>query len=343
MMPNRENPLASEGPTDHPLVRVSYEQAISSPGRLIEPLRTTSTDELRKLLKFVKGAEKVHKLFSMCAGEDQVTLVFSQEARANLRNGTWYRPIDRATGLQYADARDHLGRIIEPAKTHPMNGASIRIEQALGVIVAIAHVISAMDIQRRLAAMDEKLDWLLDFLHADREGELRGVYLSVQKALANTESAGTYASLMASSHKLDELQGRFFESARARLLNINNPADIGPIQAAFTRQSTAERELRERLGLAIADLRRSELCVQINTFVHLALGDPGAIHVQRRALASAYAAICDLVVDKVGYIDRTLAQVLQQRASAVEALGNDYVLTTQGELVFALEGGIDGD
>src|SRR5207244_3668364 len=178
---------------------------------------------------------------------DAVRLMFSEETVRRLQSGELTIPLDKVTGLRRAEARDKAGRIREGARFETLS----RGQRLLRGVVAAAYVVSALDLQAQLERLDAKLDRLISFQHADRIGELRGVYLSLQKALVEKDAAVRRTQLFEVSRRLDDLQSRFLQTAIAALKAIRNPADISWSEAIFSLQRTAERELRASVGRAL--------------------------------------------------------------------------------------------
>jgi hypothetical protein len=327
-LPERETALVLR--SSHPIVSVPFEEAVSSPRVLLEGLRQAGKGALESLLAGAELAGEAGKAISMVTSNRGVRLVFSKDTVEKLKAGEWTIPTDGATKLRRAEVRDRGGRIREGAKIQPASG---RMEAVVRGVVAIAHVVSAVDTQVQLERISEKLDRLSGFLHAERLGELRGIYGSLQKALVDPDESRRARALEDCSRKLDELQGRFLESARAKLNAVRNPAQIGPLTAIFTSQSTAEQTLRREIGDALADLRLCEVSNHLNTMVHLELAQEAALPVHQRALVAGLMGIRDLLVQKAAFLDGDLADAL---ATSVEksalALSETQLDLDRGEL-----------
>jgi hypothetical protein len=286
----------------------------------------------------LSDAARVRRLAKLGHIERQsgaVRLVFSEEALGRLRSGDWTIPVDKATGLRRAEVRDAAGRIREGARYDSVSGT----QRLLRSVVAAANVISALDLQAQLERLDAKLDRVISFQQADRLGELRGAYLSLQKALVDPDSRARRSQLLQVSLHLDELQGRFLQTARAELEATPNPEDISWFRAIFSFQSTAERELRTAVARAHEDLRLHQLCARLGAVVHAELDQPEALATQTAAVAAGVASLVPLLAEKVGYFDDAAAEAVRALARPIGAISGSLAAsfnTSNGELTLAV-------
>jgi hypothetical protein len=292
----------------HPIVRTAFDEALAAPSSITLLSRVTAEHAAARLVDAALSGAKVMKLVQ---SPDGVRLVFSKETTAKLNVGDWHIPVDRTSGLPRAEARDAMQRIREPAKFVP---AASHIGAVARGIVAAAHVISSMDTMVQLANISHQLASLLDFVDADRRGHVRGVYLTLQRALADTDQDRQQRTLEMCAAQLESLQARFAETARARLSTIKDPLQITSLKAIFSLQSTAERKLTEELGAVFGDLRLMEFCALLTTEVHKELGNDEGLYVQSRAFRDVYKPILAALEVKARYLSLPLSSEVANRA-----------------------------
>lgn len=301
-------------PDQHPIVSTSFDVALRSPSLLLDPVRVSGAEQLTALLSGVKKTKGVARLISAVRRNDKVTLVLSKEAQKGIREGGWGFPIDKKTGLLRADLRNARGQLTRPVKFKPEQLATRAIRGAM----ALAHVVSAMDVQAQLQDISAKLDRIVCTLSADRLGQLRGVYISLQKALSDSNAGRRTASLRGLSRDLDKLEAQYLENAKAEFASISDPAAIGIVTAIFSRQSTAEQKLRTELGSAMGHLRMAEFCHQLGALVHVALDEQEQLIVHRGAFVAACSDLCELVVEKSSYLDLNLSKLAKKKIRLLE-------------------------
>jgi hypothetical protein len=312
-----------------------FDVVITRPAAVFGEDRARSAkSQFRASLGDAARVARLAKLGRVVPESGAVRLVFSEEALGRLRSGEWAIPVDKVTGLSRAEARDSAGRIREGARFESISGS----QRLLRSVVAAANVISALDLQAQLERLAAKLDRLISFQQADRLGELRGVYLSLQKALVEKDTLARRSQLLQVSRQLDDLQSRFIQTSVAELAAIRNPADISWHEAIFSLQSTAERQLRNAIGRAHEDLRLHQLCAGLGAVVHAELDQPEALATHTAAVAAGIASLAPLLAEKVGYFDEKAAEAAQALARPMAAISGSLIVRfdgAKGELILA--------
>lgn len=297
----------------HPIVRTSYDDALATPTTITGASRDRATTNMAQLVDtLISGA----KVTTVLAGADGVTLHFSSETAAKLGTGEWHIPTDRATGLPRAEARDAAHRIREPAKFRP--SASMPGKIARGVVAA-AHVISSIDTAIQLQTISRRIMQISEFMAADRRGQVRGLFQSLQRALADENVERRTRALEDCALQLDRLQWQFFETARAELAAIRDPEAIGIFEAMTTSGERAKRELQASLGRVFGDLRLMEFCAMMNAEVQKELGNAAALSIHERAILNAYEPMFEDLVRKSRYLDLQLAADVDKKHLVVRA------------------------
>jgi hypothetical protein len=283
---------------------IPFDDAFEDIGLAAESLRSEATRSLTRALGLSQKSANAARIAKSSSGVD---IFFSKETVAELRDGVLHLPIDRRTGLLRIDARDGASRVRELGKVRP------RRWKAVTSIVAAAQLISAIDTQLQLQDLNRKIDKLSRFVHADRLGELRGLYNALCRALHIRHPYRRHEELRRITLQIDQLAGRFFQTAIEKVQGISDPSQIGVLDALFSLQSTAEAELTAEIESAFADLRGAEFAWFLQALVLTELDDVGQLRAHARRMKAEIVVLGPLLVDRAGYLDFGLRDQLSDR------------------------------
>lgn len=115
------------------------------------------------------------------------------------------------------------------------------------------------------------------------------------------------------------MAGRYLETAMATLRSIEDPSDINPIEAIFSRQKKAEANLRERLAEAQTDLKASQFAASLNGQILCELEEPEELEQLVRQVSEDFTAHAGLISSKVEYLDLRLGAQVNQKAEVLRA------------------------
>jgi hypothetical protein len=306
----------------HPITSTSFDAAIATPITIGAPSRKQALSNVEQFLGTVMNGVKVAAISSSSSG---VRLIFSSDTSSKVSSGEWHIPTDRKTGLPRAEARDRSGHIREQAKFESVESVPEKVTRH---IVAAAHVISAVDVAIQLQTISEQITRLSEFMSADRRGELRGVYGSIQRGLADVDAERSFRTLEACALDLERLQGRFYETAKTALDALQDPEQMG-ILGRFKSPAKAKRELQEQVGQILGDLRLMEFCSMLAVEVQKELGNASALPIQQAALLDAYDAVLAPLTVKARYLDLRLAADVERKKEMVDATRR--LLKAEGE------------
>jgi hypothetical protein len=293
--------------TNFRLSNIPFDEAFGASASFADAVREGAT---RKVCSALGLGQQAKKSFGLRAQGERFEIVFSKQTERLLRSGELHLPLDRSSGLLRIDARDGRSRIRELGKVRKGVGAA---RAAVNALTAAAHMVSAIDTQLQLQQIDRKLDQILSFMHADRLGELRGLYNATAKALEIQEGQRRRHELVALAHSLDVLAGRFYETAKAKLGSIANPAEIGVWEALTTLQSSARGELEEALRTAIADFRAAEFAWLLGGLVRAELEVIDDLPAHRRMVASEIETIRPLLLERTGFLNGDLRLRIREK------------------------------
>ncbi len=307
------------------LGEVSFDEAINGAEGLPAAVRESGKAKLAAALGLSKDAVSA---VESAKGARKLEVVFTPETVKKLKSGEYHLPIDKKMGLQRVDARDAQGRIRELGKTRHVGKAKV----ALNLVVSAAHIISAADMKAQLDEIDRKLDQILTFIHADRLGELRGVFNGLRKTLGAPQTPERDRELRAWSRELDKLEGRFYETAKAKLEAIEDPSKISAWKALTTLQSTAKERLEQDLAAVLLDLKAMAFSSFLQQVVLADIGEPERMAEQRQAQLDNKDGIAGILKERLGYLSFDLRDAAAEKLDLLELAppATDTVLLTAG-------------
>jgi hypothetical protein len=140
-----------------PITRVSFHDALQTQAL------TTAVDQYYgsaiAILMSGDGLNAVIQSIAITGDKLKLVYSFSDEAIRLYDSGQAMIPVHQASGRRLPSMTGRNGVIIEQAKE--ANIAEIRIAQATALILSAAHIISGLDVVRRLEAVDRRLSTLV--------------------------------------------------------------------------------------------------------------------------------------------------------------------------------------
>jgi hypothetical protein len=167
---------------------------------------------------------------------------FSDKAMHLYDSGQATIPVHRASGRRLPWMIDRHGIIIEQAKE--ANVAAFRIAQATALIVSAAHIISGLDVVRRLEAVDRKLSTLLAGRKSDQDAKLMRIYVEARDLLASPLTRSSVGRLEQLRYELFELR----QIWRGEIEHVLNSASH-PHEWQLTKPSSWARGGREKKSI----------------------------------------------------------------------------------------------
>ncbi|MBA3914829.1 MAG: Ig-like domain repeat protein [Acidobacteriales bacterium] len=151
-----------------PVTTVSWASALQSQ-ELGLALNGYCASSLTNLLSG-DGANIVIQSLLLSGNELTLLYKFSREATALYEAGKLTIPLHRKSGRLLPWMMDKNGLVFEQAKSATMMAA--RLASVWAVVVSTAHIISGMDVLKRLEKIDKKLDFLVAGRATDQEATL---------------------------------------------------------------------------------------------------------------------------------------------------------------------------
>lgn len=253
-------------PIPHPITKVDFDEFFSENEKVLSSLRDYAK---YKIVNSLGWSSDIYNRIKLSQASDKITIVFSGETLQGIKEGKYYLPIDKKYGLPSTNVRDKQGKIIEHGKKQIVKPSLS--SKVFNIVTVAAHIISDLDTQFQIAEINKKIDGIYGFLEADRTGEVIGIYHSLQSYFR--ENNDNEAERLKLKLKLDELEGRFFSTARERLLKIENPAKSGFTKTTFRRARTNIEGTNRDIGNVFKDLSYMEKCNYLNWMLQVDSGN----------------------------------------------------------------------
>jgi hypothetical protein len=244
----------------------------------------------------------------------RIEIVYSKETLKKIRSGDYILPIDKKTNLVRIDARDAKGRIREHGKLRTVN----QTNKLVNCITSAAFLICAAETEERLRRLQESLDHLIKHIEAERTGELRGIYNGLRKTLDSPASDSRRKELLHWSRELDKMEGRFFETCRLKLDEIEDPEDIGVLKSIFSLQSTAETELKSKLSGVYEDFRSLMFASSLHEIVLAEVCEKQRLNQMYKIRSDHLSRIKSLYCEKLSYLSLEISEELDQLFKHIE-------------------------
>jgi hypothetical protein len=274
-------------PPPSPLLEVTFDQALHSAG-----LTDALLEYQKKRFAYELGLDPANIVvqgISMGENRDSITVAyeFSKRGMRLFRSGKAVIPLHKETGYLLPELSDKkTGQLIELAKgrqIHPSNFA-----QVSSIIVSTAHVISSMDIVKRMEKLDRKLDALLQGREFDQKAELEMIYQMARERLAGKVTEADHQEMLQWRGELYKLRSVWRQEFQALVAGAPDPEEWRVFSPPTWKQNWREEDTRSHMVEGAKKLRLTklafavDLCLahetrSINKFVTLTAADEQAL------------------------------------------------------------------
>lgn len=310
-------PQLDPQPIPHPITKVNFDEFFSENEKVLSSLRDYAK---YKIVNSLGWSSDIYNKIKLSQASDKITIAFSGETLQGIKEGKYYLPIDKKYRLPSTNVRDKQGKIIEHGKKQIVKPSLS--SKVFNIVTVAAHIISDIDTQFQIAEMNKKIDGIHGFLEADRTGEVIGIYLYLQSYFR--ESNENEAERLKLKLKLDELEGRFFSTAREKLLKIENPAESGFTKTIFRRARTNIEGPKREIGSVFKDLSYMEKCNYLNWMLQVDSENVDEQIALKKRLQNYYQKISSVLDEKCRYTTETYkqlenGQLLNRKIKCLEA------------------------
>lgn len=323
-----EEPIALPLPKS-PLLRLSFEEAFDTPA-----LSSAMAEYSHESVMIGLGLNPANFLLQgLSLDETRDTLAiafqFSPGGMAQYTARSANIPLHRESGrlLPMLSERE-TKHFLELAKGKPLH--LLKLAQVSALIVSAAHVVSGMDVVRRLEKIDRKLDILLASRVFEQRALLREVYMMSRERLTGELTDFDRMQLLKYRGDLLRLRGNWLEELRHAVRHAPDPDKVIWINRK-TKWGRARREKKlhsellknvERLKLyrfaTVLDLCLAQSTGTAHLFLEHTLPDELG---QWSPVASAFVALTEKITDaKLTEDVDTVRQSIQGFTSSLEFL-----------------------
>jgi hypothetical protein len=211
-------------------------------------------------------------LTNMSNLKGSVRLIYSEGTLEGLRTGKYVFPVNATTKLKSAVPTDRLGRIVEHPKIE-------HVHSLVNFALLGAALLASIENQRRLAAIEYKLDRVIEMLESDRDGRVRGAYESLARAMSLSDTERYTRALEIALQNLDQVAGSFHEQLIAQIKNIRTPDTKGYIADLFAWPPYERRKLDRELTSAVNNYKKLRFCFFLKQVAAFALNQPAELRV----------------------------------------------------------------
>lgn len=164
-----------------PLTRLRFNEAAALSGSFGTEMERYCNESLSRVLS---GDGVNVAVQSLVLSSNELTLVynFSSAATHLYETGRATIPLHTESGRLLPWMVDKSGRIIEQAKGASM--LAVRLAQAWSVVVSAAHIVSGLDVLKRLEEIDRNVSILVAGRRIDQDAQLDRIYTEARGILA---------------------------------------------------------------------------------------------------------------------------------------------------------------
>ena len=229
-----------------PLLEVSFDQALQSADLTVE---LGKYEKARLGYEFgLDPANIVIQAVSLAKDRNALTIAyeFSRRGMRLLKTGEAVIPLrDGGNYLMPMLSDRETGRFIELAKARRIDPS--KLAQISSIVVSTAHVISGMDVVRKLEKLDRKLDVLLQGREIDQRVELEAIYQMARERLSGPVGAFDRQDMLRWRQDLYRLRAIWREELHELINSAPNPSDKKYFDWGTWRQKGREGKIREHV------------------------------------------------------------------------------------------------
>jgi hypothetical protein len=249
-----------------PLLSVSFSDALNT-----SALGNSLSQYATERMSYQLGIDPVNLVIqSVSLAKDQRSLhiayEFTKRGMRLYKSGDAVIPMAKDAGGALPILSDSdTGRFIEMAKGRRINPA--KFAQISSIVVSVAHVISGMDVVRRLDILDRKMDALIAGREIDQKAELESIYQMAKERLSGSISSRDLEDLLRWRKDLYELRSVWRQELE-RLINTSpDVAEWKLFKMGSWTQNGRERVASQHMISGAIKLRLTKLAFILDLYL----------------------------------------------------------------------------
>jgi len=255
-----------------PIVRVPASVLFDRPDEFAVALGEASLENLNRTLATNLGVGDSTSLVVQgvryVRSSDAIQWTLSPAAQEGIRQGRVVFEVHKETGKLLPTVKQG-GRFAEQIKGVPLSRMGRLARAAPAAALATAHIISGADLNKRLRAVEGKLDLLVAFRRIDQQADLERIYSHAKELLLEPLTESSVTELRTLCSELQGLRSKFRQELSLRLKNVEDPSNDGFWRRLLTRKKTKDKKLHDEIAPGVAELR----LLEISFFLELAIRD----------------------------------------------------------------------
>lgn len=251
-----------------PLTRVSFRHAVESQ-QLVCEIEKYCHESLSKALT---GDGLNIVVQSVLLSSNELTLVykFSRTATDLFEAGQASIPLHSESGRLLPWMHDSSGRIIEQAKSASTIG--LRLAQSWALLVSVAHLVSGLDVVKRLKEIDRKLSLLVAGRRIDQDAALNRIYTEARGILMRKIDAATIRELKKHRYDLYQLRQVWYGEISELVRSTSIPDRSAWHHSSWLRRGSREKKAIGELAPVVDKLQRLRLALLTDACLAVASG-----------------------------------------------------------------------
>jgi hypothetical protein len=251
-----------------PITRISFEEAMSS-----DRFESEIEQYCHKSLSTALSGDGLNVIVqSVLLSGDQLTLVYKFSAAATklFKAGQATIPLHRESGRLLPLMTDRSGHFIEQAKG--ANPFASQLATSWALVVSAAHLISGMDVVKRLKEVDRKLSMLIATRRIDQVSKLDRIYTECRGLLRDGIDASVIPKLQTHRYDLYELRTAWCREISHLVRSVHLPDRDWWHYSSWWRRERAETEAARVLVPIAQSLQLLQVALLTDACLALATG-----------------------------------------------------------------------
>ena len=262
-----ETDLASKAVEVSPFRRLRYEEALDMSvfsEALTESVLASINGHLARSSGFALESLK------LITEQGEIRFSLSQQGQEQLSKGTAKLVHHKKTGKILPTIQNNRGNYVEQFKGVPPSTAN-KLLKVGTLVVSASHVISGMDVAKKLDGVKADTEFLIAVRKIDQEADLETIFLTTREAL-DLDPKTRERILERNYYKISRLRTRLRRELEHKLEQVDNPEKWPKIKRIFSRKKSREKGVVKKTTKALASAHLVDISLAFQTELANLLG-----------------------------------------------------------------------